>query len=107
MSAVFILLTLSALVGFALGRSFSCPAMAATSIGVAVLSSVTLQIQGFGAVSGIAVVVVCLTLSQVGYLAADWLSLSDKKTDEKPGDYRDNDVGRGQHEQQKAPAEFT
>jgi hypothetical protein len=104
MNAVFILLTLSALVGFALGKSFSWPAVAAASIGIAVLSSVTLQIQGFDAVSGIAIVVVCLTLSQVAYLAAGWVSLSDKKTNKEPRGRGDNDVVRNQHQRQKAPA---
>ena len=69
--------------------------------GIAVLSSVTLQIQGFDAVSGIAIVVVCLTLSQIAYLAAGWVSLSDKKTDKEPRDRGDNDVARDQHQRQR------
>jgi hypothetical protein len=95
MNAVFILLTLSALIGFALGKSFSWPAVAGASIGIAVLSSVTLQILGFGAVSGIAIVFVCLTLSQVAYVAADWVSRPEARR-------RDDDVAREQ--QQKAPS---
>jgi hypothetical protein len=105
MNAVIVLLTLSALIGFALGKSFSWRALAVASIGVAVMSSVTLQIQGFGALSGIAIVFACLTLSQVAYIAAGWVSLFDKKTDKKPRDRRDDDVGHN-HEQQKAPPEF-
>jgi hypothetical protein len=55
MSAVIVLLALSALIGFALGTSLSWLAIAASSIGLAVLSSAVLQIQGFGALPGIAV----------------------------------------------------
>jgi hypothetical protein len=109
MSAVTALFALSALIGFALVRSFSWPAIAAASVGLAVLSSVRLQIQGFGAVSGIAIVVICLTLSQVAYLAAVWTRhkhLFDKKAHKEPCDGRDNDVGRKRYEQQKAPSQF-
>ena len=69
MSAVIILLALSALIGLALGTSFSWPAFAASSIGLAVLSSAILQILGFGAILGIAIVVACLTVNQMTYLA--------------------------------------
>ena len=64
-----ILLALSALIGFALGTSFSWLAIAAFSIGLAVLSSAILHIHGFGALAGIAIVVACLTVSQMVYLA--------------------------------------
>jgi len=64
-----ILLALSALIGFALGTSFSWLAIAACSIGLAVLSSAILQIQGFGALPGTAIVVACLTVNQMAYLA--------------------------------------
>jgi hypothetical protein len=103
MNAVIVLLTLSALIGFALGKSFSWRALAAASIGIAVLSSVTLQIKAFGAVPGIAIVFACLALSQAAYIAAGWVSLSDKKTDEEPRDRRGDDVGHN-HEHQKAPS---
>jgi hypothetical protein len=68
MSAV-ILLALSALIGFVFGMSFSWLAIAASSIGLAVLSSVILQLQGFGALPGTAIVVACLTVNQMAYLA--------------------------------------
>ena len=68
MSAVMVLLTLSVLIGFALGTSFSWLAIAASSTGIAVLSSAVLQIQGFGALPGIAIIVACLTVNQLGYV---------------------------------------
>jgi hypothetical protein len=58
------------MIGFALGTSFSWLAIVASSIGLAVISSAILQIQGFGAVSGIAIVVTCLTVNQMAYLAS-------------------------------------
>jgi hypothetical protein len=59
MSAVILLIALSALIGFVLGTSFSWLAIAASSIGIAVLASAILQIQGFGALPGIAIAVAC------------------------------------------------
>jgi hypothetical protein len=109
MTVAIILFALSALIGFALGRLFAWPAIAAASVGLAVLSSAVLQIQGFGAFSGIAIVVICLTLSQVAYLGGGWARhkhLFDKKADEEPRDRRDNEVARNRQEQQKAPSQF-
>ena len=70
MSAALILLVLSALIGFGLGTWFRWPAIAASSVAIAVLSSAILQIQGFGTLPGIAIVVACLTVSQMAYLGA-------------------------------------
>ncbi len=67
MNAVIILLALSAVIGFALG-SFSWFAILISSVTLAVLSSGVLQMQGFGAYPGIAIVVSCLTVNQVAYL---------------------------------------
>ena len=67
MNAVVILLALSAVTGFALG-SFSWFAIALSSAALSVLSSAILQIQGFDAIPGIAIVVACLTVNQVAYL---------------------------------------
>jgi hypothetical protein len=58
MSAVIILLALSAVTGFALGCSSSWFAVLISSVVLSVLSSAALQIQGFGALPGIAIVVV-------------------------------------------------
>jgi hypothetical protein len=69
-TVVIVLLALSALIGFALGASFSWPAIATFSAGIAVLSSTILHIQGFGAIPGIAIVVACMIVSQMAYLAA-------------------------------------
>jgi hypothetical protein len=68
MSAVIILLALSAVIGFALGCSLSWFAVLISGVVLAVLTSAVLQIQGFGALPGIAVVAACLSVNQVAYL---------------------------------------
>jgi hypothetical protein len=89
MSAVIILLALSAIIGFALG-SLSWFAILISSVALAVLSSVVLQIQGFGAFPGIAIVAGCLTVNQAAYLAGALLArhrsetLSRKRADDEP-----------------------
>jgi membrane protein implicated in regulation of membrane protease activity len=66
-TGIILLLALSALIGFALGTSFSWFAIAASSVGIAVLSSMILQIQGFSSLPGIGVVVALLTINQMAY----------------------------------------
>ena len=68
MTAAFVLLALSAATGLAVGTSFSWFAILISSIGLAVLSAVALQIGGFGALSGIAIIVACLTVNQLAYV---------------------------------------
>jgi hypothetical protein len=67
LTAAFVLLALSAATGLAIGTSFSWFAILISSIGLAVLSAVVLQIGGFGALSGIAIIVACLTVNQLAY----------------------------------------
>jgi hypothetical protein len=69
MGAALILLVLSAATGLVLGMLFSWFAIAASSIGLAILSAALLQITGFGALSGIAIIVACLTANQLAYVA--------------------------------------
>jgi hypothetical protein len=107
MTAVIVLVALSALVGFALGTSFSWLAIAASSIGIAVLSSAILQIQGFGVLPGIAIVVACLAVNQMAYLAGALgrsSGLFQKPADDEPGQRRNKNVAGKRHQQQKAPS---
>ena len=109
MTAIILLLALSALVGFALGTSFSWLAIAASSAGIAVLSSAILQIQGFDTLPGIALVVACLTVNQMAYLAGVFRPpsrLFQKKADKEPGQRRNNDIASNPHQQQRAPSSF-
>jgi len=90
MSAVIILLALSAVTGLAFGCSFSWFAILISSVVLAVLSSAVLQIQGFGALPGVAIVAACLTVNQFAYLAGVFLArhrsetLLRKRADSEP-----------------------
>jgi hypothetical protein len=109
MSAVTILLALSALIGFALGTSFSWLAIAAASVGLAVLSSVVLQIQGFSALPGIAIVAACLTVNQLAYLAGAFRrskGLPQKQADKEPSQRPNNNIAGEPRQQQKSPSSF-
>jgi hypothetical protein len=94
MTVVLLLLALSALIGFGLG-TFRWPAIVASSVAIAVISSVILQIQGFGALPGIAIVVACLTVSQMTYLAASLRPgpLSQEQPHNEPSQRRNEDIG--------------
>ena len=67
MTAAFVLLALSAATGLAVGTSFSWFAILISSVGLATLSVVVLQTEGFGALSGITIIVACLAVSQLAY----------------------------------------
>jgi hypothetical protein len=67
MSAAFILLALSASTGFAIGTSFSWFAILVSSVALAGLSAAVLQIAGFDALPGIAIIAGCLTVHQLAY----------------------------------------
>jgi hypothetical protein len=92
MTAVFILLALSAVIGFALSAFAWWPLIVA-SLALAVLSATVLQIEGFGTVPGVAVITVCLTINQVAYLIGFMRSGSH------------NIAGKGQ-QKQRAPSQF-
>jgi hypothetical protein len=109
MNAVITLLTLSALIGFALAGSFSCYALAVSGIALAFLSAAVLHIQGFGAFSGIAIIAACLTVNQAAYLAGLLFAHRrsagpfEKQVDTEPSHRRNKDVGCEQKQQQRSP----
>jgi hypothetical protein len=105
MTVVFTLVGLSALIGFGLGTSFRWPTIAASSLGIAVLSSASLRIQGFDALPGVAVVVACLIAHQVAYLTAFLRPgrLSQEQAHKEPNRRGDHDIGREQHQHQRSP----
>jgi hypothetical protein len=109
MSAVIPLGALSALIGFVLGKSFPWPAIAAFSLGLAVVSAIALQMEGFDAPSGIALGVACMGLSQIAYLGGSCVrhpALIEKEADKEPHDRRDNGIAANQRQQQKRPTWF-
>jgi hypothetical protein len=68
MSAACILLALSAVIGLVLSPLTRWPAIVACDVILAGLFSMVLQIEGFRTITGIAIITVCLTISQVAYL---------------------------------------
>jgi hypothetical protein len=68
MNAVFALLAVSAVVGLLLGFYFSWMTILASGLVLAIVSATVLQREGFGFLSGIVIIVVCLTINQVAYL---------------------------------------
>ena len=61
---------MSAVSGLALGTSFSWHAVAMSGVVLAGLSAAALHVAGFGALSGIATIVACLTLNQLAYFVS-------------------------------------
>ena len=105
MSSIFILLALSALSGFVLASHFSWPAILVAGAVLAPLSAIVLQNQGFGALSGISVIVACLTINQVAYLigriranegpnSGSAEGLPPQQADDEPRDCREDDIRR-------------
>jgi hypothetical protein len=105
MAVVLLLLVLSALIGFGVGTSFRWPAIVASSVAIAVLSSAILQIQGVGALPGIAIVVACLTVSQMGYVAAFLRPgrLFQQQAHKEPSQARNEDIGQQHQRPPSAP----
>jgi len=103
MIVVLLLFALSALIGFGVGTSFRWPAIVASSVAIAVLSSAILQIQGFDTLRGIAIVVACLTVSQMGYVAAFLRPgrLFQEQAHKEPSQGRNEDIG---YDEQRPPS---
>jgi hypothetical protein len=110
MGSILILIALSALSGFVLGMGyFSWPAILLAGGVLAPLSTVALQNQDFSALSGIFVVVACLTINQASYMVGrirangypeDGLeNLPQQRADGEPHDKCNDHICR-QHEQQ-------
>jgi hypothetical protein len=109
MNAVIVLLALSALIGFALGASFSWVAIMISSAVIAATSVAALSVQDFGALSGIATIVACLSINQMAYLAGAARrsnGLFQKQADKEPSQRRDSDIAGKHHKEQKYPSRF-
>jgi hypothetical protein len=106
MSSVIVLLALSLMIGFTLGR-FSWRAIALSSLALAVLASVILHRQEFGPLAGIAIIVACLTINQTAYLAGVWFVYRrsvQKQADSHPGQRRNEGVGHKDQQEQRSPS---
>jgi hypothetical protein len=113
MSSILILIALSALSGFVLASYFSWPAILVAGAVLAPLSAIVLQNRGFGALSGISIIVACLTINQVAYLigriranegpnGGSAEGLPHQQADDEPHDGRDDDIRREHSRHQNA-----
>jgi hypothetical protein len=107
MSSILILLALSALSGFVLASYFSWPAILVAGLVLATLSATVLHNQGFGALSGICVIVACLATNQVAYVIGGIHAkegpnsgpddgLPHQQADDEPRESRDDNI-RNEH----------
>ena len=68
---IFILLAVSGLSGYIIGRSGSSwPALIMAGVVLAVLGAVALQKQEFAALPGISTIIACLMVNQIAYVLA-------------------------------------
>jgi hypothetical protein len=92
--------------GLVLGLYFSWIAILASGLVFAIVSATVLQHMAFGALAGIAIIVVCLTINQVAYLIG--VRLTVRKTlphyqfHGEPGESGHNDIAR-EHKRQEPP----
>jgi hypothetical protein len=99
MSSVVTLLTLSALMGFALARAFSWFGLWVTGIALALLSA---------AFSGIAVIAACLSVNQASCLTG--LLLASRRSENRIQKHADNEPSRsrdkyvGYDQEQRSPS---
>jgi hypothetical protein len=68
MNTIWILLTMSALVGLGFGVYFKWVALVLSGLILAIVGAAVLQREGFGHLAGIAIIVACLTVNQMAYL---------------------------------------
>jgi hypothetical protein len=101
------LFAVSLMVGLALGR-FSWRAIAISSAALAVLAAAVLQRHGFEIVPGIAIIVACLAIHQLAYLAGVWFighgDLVEKHAHRYPGQGPNEDIGREDQKHQRPPS---
>jgi hypothetical protein len=95
MSAILILLTVSSLLGLVLGFYFSWLAIGMSGLVLAFLSAVVLRHQGFGSLTGIAIIVACLTANQVAHLIG--VTLTKRGDRSLPHDHPNHHPGEHSH----------
>jgi len=103
MNPVFFLLAASALAGVLLGLNYlHIAAVLISTLIISVLAAAVLQNEGFGFFPGIAIVVGCQTVHQLGYALGSFLVnqpwLASDQLNNHPDKRRQNNIA-GEHEQ--------
>ena|SRR5674476_373116 len=73
MTLVFILLVTSAILGLATSVVFRVWALVSVSLLVAIPSAIALRVHGFGFAGGVSVIIGCLVISQIAYIAGGFM----------------------------------
>jgi hypothetical protein len=73
LAIILILIVLSTMMGMATGLTFRVQGLVPVSVLIAIFSAVALRSAGFGPVGGVSVIVACLVVAQLAYLAATFL----------------------------------
>jgi hypothetical protein len=73
---VFLLLAVGALSGYVLGHFFSWHVLLLCGLVLAVVSAIVLQNHSFAWLSGVAVIIGCLSLNEIGYLAGAYFRIT-------------------------------
>ena len=102
MTIVLILLIASAILGLATGLIFRVWALAWVSPLIAILSTVALHAYDFGFAGGVPIVVGCIVISQVAYLAGAFIvtrsdnaeSLTLEEVNGRPDNHGEQDVAK-------------
>jgi uncharacterized membrane protein YkgB len=97
---VFALLITSAVLGLATGLVFRVWTIALVSLLIAILSAVALRAHGFGFARGVSVMIGCLVISQIAYVAGAFImsrsdnaeSLTQEEVDGHPNNRGEQDV---------------
>jgi hypothetical protein len=95
MSTAFILLALGAATGFTIGSSFSWFAILISSTALAALSAAVLHFAGFDALSGIAIIAICLTMHRLAYSIGMTLARRESKESKKSHERHDKTAETG------------
>ncbi|MCP3448059.1 hypothetical protein [Bradyrhizobium sp. CCGUVB14] len=90
MTIAFVLIVASVLVGIATGFFFRIWALVVLSPIVAIFAAIILRAYGFGMMAGVAVVAICLAVSQLAYFATTYLRYA---RDISPHDEIDGEPG--------------
>jgi hypothetical protein len=112
-NTILALLAVSALVGLVLGLYFSWIAVLVSGPILAIFSATVLQNEGIDALTGTAIIVVCLTVNQGAYwIGVTWLlavrraagaSLPQDQPNDEPSESGHGDIGRQNEYQEQTP----
>lgn len=91
MTLAFILLVTSAILGLATGLVFRVWTLGLVSLLIAIASAISLRVYGFGFAAGVPVIVGCLVISQMAYIAGAFMITRSDQAEELTQEEVDGD----------------